>query len=470
MEIMGNMENRFDTLIRGGTAIMENGAVQANIGIRDGRIAALLDPAVPFEAEEVIEAGGLVVFPGLIDPHVHLWEPGPLSYREDFRHGSQASAAGGVTTLIEMPLSIPPVIDEASFRLKLDTATANSVVDFALWGGLIPRSIRELKHLHELGCIGFKAFMSYANDEYPHTPDHHLLEAMYEIAKFGGLVGVHAENADVVKYWSEKLERQGVRDADAYADGRPAVAELDAMQRVILFAGETGCRLHIVHMTVAEGGEMVNRAKARGVRVSNETCPHYLLFDKSALAEKGVFAKCNPPLRSAENREALWEQLFKGNIDCIGSDHGPYTDEEKTASGGDIWSAPPGFGGIELILPTMISEGYHKRGLSLERIALLTSTNAAKIFGLYPRKGSIRVGSDADLVLADLNETWTYRGESSFSKTKTSHSIYDGVTFKGRVKTTLVRGRKVYDQAAIVVTPGYGEFIPAGTSSWSYNR
>lgn len=330
----------------------------------------------------------------------------------------------------------------------------------------MPRTVGRLLPMHELGCIGFKAFMSYANDDYPHTPDHDLLAAMHETAKFGGLIGVHAENADIVKHRSEALERMGVRRPEAYAEGRPPIAELDAMQRAILFAGEAGCRLHIVHMSVAEGGDMVRRAKSEGVRVSNETCPHYLLFDQSALAERGVFAKCNPPLRSAANREALWQQLLAGNIDCIGSDHGPYTDEEKLAAGDDIWQAPPGFGGIELILPTLISEGYHKRGLSLEKIARLTSTHAARIFGLNSRKGGIRVGADADLALVDLNETWTYRGTDTYSKTKTANSIYDGVSFTGRVKRTLVRGRTVFGASGIEAAPGYGTFVPAGDCDW----
>ncbi|MDY0393559.1 hypothetical protein RWE15_02785 [Virgibacillus halophilus] len=251
---------------------------------------------------------------------------------------------------------------------------------------MIPKSVDNLQEMHGLGCVGYKAFISYANKNYPHASDDVLLKGMKNAAEFNGLIGVHAENADIVETTSKEMEQEGNMDPESYPDGRPALAELEAMERAILFAEKTGCRLYIVHMTVAEGGEMVRQAKRRGIQVSNETCPHYLLFDKSVLKEKGVFAKCNPPIRSYENKEALWDQLLKGNIDCIGSDHGPYTDEEKLEFGNNIWKAPAGFSGIDVLLPTMLSEGVNNRGLDLVTLAKLVSTNAAKTFELYPKK------------------------------------------------------------------------------------
>ena len=451
-------ELKFDTVITGGTVVLPTGAIPATIGIRGGKIAGIFNPDIRLNADENVSAIGSTIFPGLVDPHVHLWEPGHLNYREDYQHGSAAAAAGGVTTMIEMPLSIPPVKDSESFELKKGIALQKSVVDFALWGALIPASLKHLEEMHELGCVAFKAFMSYANDEYPHTPDHYLLEAMKMVANFDGLIGVHAENADVVAYASEKLEEAGVMEPEAYSEGRPPIAELDAMQRAILFAKHAESRLHIVHMSVAEGGEMVKEAKEKGVRVSNETCPHYLVFDKSELNKRGAFAKCNPPLRSRENVEQLWEQLIKGNIDCIGSDHGPYTDEEKLQFD-NIWKAPPGFGGLELILPIMISEGFHKRGMSLETIANLTSTNAAAIFRLAPQKGVIQIGTEADFAIVDLNAEWTYHGKQSLSKTKTENSIYEGMNLKGKVVSTMVRGKTVFHDGKVVSPAGFGQFV-----------
>lgn len=455
------LSEKFDMVIYGGTVVLENGTMEASIGVKDGKIAAIFNREFKFQAEEMVDATDKVIFPGGIDPHVHLWEPGPQNYREDFNHGTQAAAAGGISSIIEMPLSIPPVIDKESFNLKLETASKNSVVDFALWGGLIPKSIENLEELHKLGCVGFKAFISYATKAYPHTPDFELWKAMKTVAKFNGLVGVHAENADIAEFNTREMISEGIKDPEAHSDSRPEVAELESIQKAILFSEDTGCKLYIVHISTGKGIELVNKAKERGVKVTNETCPHYLVFDRSALKEHGAFIKCNPPLRSKETVDELWEQILNGDVDCIGSDHGPYTDEEKTEHGDNLLKAPSGFGGIELIMPILISEGFHKRNLKLERIANLTSTNVAKSFGIYPQKGSIRVGSDADFAIVDLNEEWTYLATESLSKTKSKYSPYHNMKFKGRIESTIVRGTVVYDKKSIHVKQGFGKLITA---------
>lgn len=448
----------FDLMITGATVVLENGAAPASIGIKDGKVEAILDPTINFSSKNVLDATGKVMFPGLIDPHVHLYEPGPKNYREDFLHGTQAAAAGGISTIIEMPLSDPPVVDKESFDLKLKTASNNASVDFALWGGLIPSSIEQIEELHQLGCVGFKAFISYASDTFPQTPDFELWKAMSLVGKFNGLVGIHAENAEITYRTGKELEDANVHHPEAHSDGRPEIAELEAVQRAILFAEKTGCTLYLVHLSLPESIEMVRRAKERGINVFSETCPQYLLFDRSALAQHGSFIKCNPPLRSKDAVEGLWEEILNENIDCIGSDHSPYTDKEKTEHGSNIWKALPGFGGIELLLPVLLNEGYHKRKMKLESIARIASTNIAKAFGMYPRKGTIRVGSDADLTLVDLNEEWSYDATKSFSKTKSEFSPYHNMKFKGRVTTTIVRGTPVYQGKEIVVKPGYGQF------------
>lgn len=453
-------ETVFDTAIVNGTIVLEKQVVKGTIAIKDGKIAGVFDGNIKVPTLQLINATGMTVLPGAIDPHVHLWEPSPQDYREDYNCGSKAAASGGVTTLIEMPLSVPPVIDKESFDIKKKIADENSLVDFALWGGLIPKSVDKLREMHELGCVGYKAFISFANPNYPHTPDDVLFRAMKNAAEFNGLVGVHAENAVIVETACQEMEQSGNLDPESYPDGRPAVAELEAMQRAILFAEEARCRLHIVHMSVAEGGDMVAKAKERGVMVTNETCPHYLLFDKSILKEKGPFAKCNPPIRSKENKEALWDQILKGQIDFIGSDHSPYTDDEKLEGIDNIWKALPGFGGIDVLLPAMLSEGVNARGLGLLELANLVSTNVAKTFDLYPKKGTISIGSDADLVLVDLNKEWAYKGEKSFSKTKSNQGLYEGYKFKGKVMSTMVRGTIVYDDGEITADSTYGQYVP----------
>ncbi|MCM3760441.1 allantoinase AllB [Alkalihalobacillus oceani] len=454
----------FDLVITGGNVVFEEGILEASIGIKEGKIKAIVDPEVDLSSQETIYCEGKTIFPGLIDPHVHLWEPGFFEYREGFKEGSAAAAAGGVTTLIEMPLSVPPVVDEESFNLKYAIASDHSVVDFALWGGLIPSSIDDLEELHRLGVVGHKAFMSYASKSYPHAPDFELWKAMTKISEFNGLVGVHAENADITFKMSKEYKEANLTDPLHHADARPEVAELESVQKAILFAEKTGCRLYVVHMSLPEGIEMVNQAKRRkNVQVYSETCHHYLLFDQSYLSKHGAFIKCNPPLRSKEAVEGLWNNIREEEIDCIGSDHGPYTDEEKTKGHSNFWDAPSGFGGIELILPVMISEGYHKRNIKLETIAKLTSTNAAKIFGLYPKKGTIRIGSDADLTIVDLNHEWVYDATNSLSKVKSEFSPYHKRKFRGKVMKTIVRGSVVYSNHSIEVKPGYGKFV-------SYNQ
>ncbi|MGI6686710.1 MAG: allantoinase AllB [Bacillota bacterium] len=454
-----NTNKKVDVLIRGGRLVTEGGSFQGSVAISKGIIVGFLAPDTQLEAEKVIDADGCVVLPGLIDPHVHLFSPGSLEFREDFYCGTQAAAAGGVTTIITMPLDIPPLIDRESFDSKREAAKSQSVVDFAFWGGLIPKNIQNLSDLHELGCVAFKAFMSYGEDFYPNMPDQFLFEAMKKVASFNGLIGVHAENADIVAHYSKLLKENERVDGEAHSDARPEIAELEAIQRAILFAEYANCRLHICHMSTDKGAETVCSAKKRGVRVTSETCHHYLTLDRSELSLKGNFVKCNPPLRDKETVERLWQYVLKGYVDCIASDHGPFTDEQKQGGGKSIWDAPAGFGGIDAMLPLIIDEGVKKRGLALETLAKITSTNAAKIFGLYPKKGSLLIGGDADITILDLNKEWVYSGKATLSKTKSSNSPFEGRKIRGKVVATLVRGQTVYQEGQILVKPGTGRYI-----------
>ncbi|MGI6686698.1 MAG: allantoinase AllB [Bacillota bacterium] len=455
-----NSYTRVDTLIRKGTVVTEKGSFSGTIAIKNGLIVGILSPDTFIEADEVLDVPGCLVLPGLIDPHLHLFEPGAEAYREGFYFGTQAAASGGVTTIIEMPLSFPPVLDQESFNLKLKIAQSKVVVDFALWGGLIPASLKNINELKELGCIGFKAFMTNVEEFYPITTDYHLIEAMKQVAEFDGLIAVHAENDDIVAYYTKLLKDSGRLDSEVHSDSRPEFAELEAIKRAILFAEHTNCRLHVCHLSTASGAEAIRQAKQRGVRVTTETCHHYLTFDRSELSRRGNFAKCNPPLRDKENVEKLWQFVLKGNVDCISSDHGPYSDEDKQRDSGSIWDAPAGFGGIDVMLSLIYEEGVHKRGLSLEKLVALTSTNTAKIFGLYPWKGSMLIGADADIAILDPNKIWVYRGVDSLSQTKSVNTPFEGRKMKGKVIATIVRGQTVYREGKILVEPGIGKYIP----------
>lgn len=448
----------YDLLLSGGMVVFENGEKKANIAVKDGKIAAILAPEFMVDAAVVNDITGLYVFPGLIDTHAHYWEPGPQNYREDFYHATRCCARGGVTTTLEMPLSIPPVVDRETFQLKYDVAKENSVIDFGLWGGCIPSSVDHMKEMNDLGCCAFKVFISYANPDYPHMPDHELCRAMEKAAEFGGLIAVHAENADIVSNFCNWKKEEGITKPSRYHEGRPPFSEVEAINRASLFARVYNSELLICHMSAAEGVDAAMEARGKGTKIYTETCPHYLAYDNTRMDECGAFAKCNPPIRPRENLEKLWNHVLAGNIDVIGTDHGPYGWEEK-AEAPNIWDALPGFGGVELMLTIMLTEGYQKRGLTLPQIAKMTSVNAARIFGLK-NKGAIEIGKDADFAIVDIGKSWKYEGMSSFSKTRLDCGIFEGYESGAMVKETVVRGKTVYKEGSITVESGYGMYIP----------
>lgn len=445
-------------IFQGGKIVLPDRVIDGSLVVKNGKVFGIVDKEFP-KIGEVIDVTGKVLLPGLIDSHVHMWDPSPLNYREDWYCGSRAAAAGGVTTIIDMPLSVPPVTNKAGFDLKLNIASENSCVDFAFWGGLIPSCIDSLKELNDLGCVAYKGFMSFANPDYPQITDGYLVNGMRELLEFDGIAGVHAENAECADFESKCYQEIGCKDFSKYNDARAWWIEFEAIQRAVLFSKVTGARLLINHMTIAEGAEYLRKEKLQNNKLFVETCPHYLLFDNTALNKYGSYAKCNPPLRSRENVDLLWKYVLDGSIDIIGSDHGPYSDDEKVKEG-NFWNEYCGFGGIDAMLPGLISEGIHKRGLSLERLAAITSGNTSKIMGLYPKKGSLLPGSDADIAVIDLNCEWAYDGLKSFSKTKSTKSIYQNYEFRGKVTATYVRGELVYNGETIVGEKGYGNYVP----------
>ena len=449
------------TVLKGGMVVLPGSTKKLDLVMKGERIEALVNDfrKTTEQGYQIIDVSGKVLLPGLIDTHVHMWDPSPLNYREDWYSGSQCAAEGGITTIIDMPLSVPPVVDKEGFDLKHETAGRQSCVDFAFWGGLTPDCLDQMEKLNELGCVAYKGFMSFANHDYPQITDGYLVKGMEIARKFDGLIGVHAENAEVADFGCRRMVEIGESDPAKYDDARPWWVELEAIQRACLFTRAVGNRLYICHMTIAQGAEYLKMEKCRGTRVYVETCPQYLLFDHDVLRTKGAYAKCNPPFRSRENVEKLWEYVMDGTIDTIGSDHGPYQDEEKTKEG-DFFKELCGFGGFDGLLPIMLTEGGNKRGLMLERLADLTSGNAARIMGLFPKKGSLIPGTDADIVVADLNEEWIFDGTKSFSKTKSEKNVYHGMKMKGRVKQTWVRGKLVYRDGCVIGEAGYGRYVP----------
>ncbi|HXL78842.1 MAG TPA: allantoinase AllB [Candidatus Eisenbacteria bacterium] len=413
-------------IIRGGTVVTARGVEKADIAIAGDQIAAvglnLADDGVE------IDASGLHVFPGGIDSHVHFNEPGRTKW-EDIAHGSSALAAGGYTTFIDMPLnSLPVTTTVEAFDLKLGAMNRSSKVDFSLWGGLVPGNMNQLEALVERGVMGFKAFMCPSGiDEFPACDKRTLREGMKRIAELGSILLVHAEDP------SELREPIGHNALDFVAS-RPARAELAAITVAVETAGDTGCPVHIVHVSTALGADVIAATQHLGADVSGETCPHYLLYTEADMERLGGIAKCAPPFRTPVDRERLWR------MPMVVSDHSPCTLELK--QGDDFRQIWGGISGCQSTRHLLLADGR----LELQTVGAVTSTNIAKRFGVT-NKGDIAAGFDADLWMVDLDWEGVVRSQDLLYRNP--FSVHEGQKIRGRTIRTLVRGQE----------PGAGRFI-----------
>lgn len=455
------MDDNYELIVRGGLVVLPNEASVLDIGVREGLVAGLGTRLAAGPDTEIVDARGLWVLPGMVDAHVHLNEPG-MGHWEGFATGSAALAAGGCTTFIDMPLNgLPPTVDTAALRMKADLAAGVSSIDYAFWGGLVPGNEGKLEPLHESGVVAFKAFLSDPGGEaearFREVDDATLLEGMSRLASFGGLLGLHAESDSLTSRLAAQAAAEGRTDAAAFASSRPVLAELEAVSRALLFARETGCRLHIVHVSSPEAIELIHRARLDGLDVTAETCPHYLLLTERDMAAIGPAAKCAPPMRDAARRERLWAQLEAGMIDMIASDHSPSPEEWKSLAGRTFMSAWGGIAGAQSSLELMLDEGVIRRGLPLTKLARLLAEGPARRFGLAGRKGRIGIGLDADLALVDPAAAYTLTREHLYQRHK--HSPYIGRPLSCRVAATYVRGVKVYSAGEGIVCAGGGEML-----------
>lgn len=420
----------FDLLITGAEPHRE-------IGIIDGKIAGLHGGS----AHEIIEAHGLRIFPGVIDPHVHFNEPGREDW-EGISTGSAACAAGGTTTFFDMPLnSTPPVIDAAAFERKRMLAEQKSYVDFALWGGLVPGNAGALSRLKAAGAIAVKAFMSASGiEDFPKSDRATLAAGMREAAKLGLIIGVHAE-IDHPAY----QRGTSIRD---YLASRPISMELEAIALALELAEETGCALHVVHVSSAAGISLIAEARRRGVDVTCETCPHYLVLNEEDVERIGALAKCAPPVRSESERLRLLEEARAGKVDVIGSDHSPAPASMKNDP--DFFRVWGGISGCQHLLSLVL-------GLNLpaEVVTQLTATNAANRFGIGAEKRGIQVGSDADLVLVEPVNAAIDTADLLY---RHRHTPYAGLPLRHRPRRVLLRGRTVFADGHIAGPPS-GRFL-----------
>ena len=425
-----------DFIIRGATVCLPERTEVTTVAVADGKICAIGEELT---AREEIDASGQMLLPGAIDAHVHYNEPGRTDW-EGWATGSLASAAGGATCVFEMPLNAhPPTLDAESFRLKQAAAEASAVVDFALWGGLTPVNLDKMSVLADCGVIGFKAFMSSSGTEdFPRSDASVLRTGMKRAAEHGLPVAVHAEDEAAVAAAAEAARAAGRTTMRDYLNSRSIAAEVAAIRQACEIAGETSCHLQVVHVSCGEGLDEILAARRRGVDVTAETCPHYLLLAADDAVRIGADAKCAPPLRSEEVRADLVRRVKAGDFDTVGTDHSPCPPGMK--QGTDFFKVWGGIMGAQQFLPALCAAG-----LSGVQIAELTASHVAARFGLAGRKGAIRVGMDADLVLLDGRAKSTVRSRDLL--TRHAISAYVGCEFPASVGAVWVRGTTAWSQS-----------------------
>ena len=454
----------YDVVIRGGTVVTEDGVQLADVAVTSGRIAALLTPGTETATSEVIEASGLHVLPGAVDIHFHVRAPA-YPERGTVSSETKAAAAGGVTTLFEMPISKPCCATPEVFRNRRDLFAEQAYVDFALYGAPGTLDPINIAGMVEEGAIGFKIFMTEApkgrDDEFIGLclpQEGPLLESLHLVADSGLVTSVHAESSPLLKYFTDKLLKTGRNDPSTHGESRPPVVEALAIAKLLTLNQQAGASLHVAHVTSRMAVDTIRMFQEKGMNVTAETCPQYLLFTEAELAKFGSYAKINPPLRTMDDQEALWEALKDGTLSSVATDHSPFTVEEKEKARTDIWAAPPGAPGIEELVPGMLNAVANGR-LSIQQAVALMSTNGAKRFGLYPRKGVIAVGADADFAIVDLNSETVIRKEELYTQARLGDHLYDGMTFQGKIDRTILAGRTIFD-GKIVGQPGQGKFLP----------
>jgi allantoinase len=454
----------FDSLIRNGNVVTAEGCRLLDVGIRDGRIVALLEPGSRSVADSEIDAQSKHVLPGAVDIHFHVRAPA-YPERGTVVTETSAAAAGGVTTVFEMPISKPCCATPEMLASRRELFAADSYVDFALYGAPGTLSWENVQGMADEGAIGFKIFTTEApkgrDDEFVGLclPDEGDIYTALELVASTGLVtSVHAESDPLLKHFTSQLVGTGRNDPETHGESRPPVVEATAIAKVLTMNEAVGAALHIAHVTSRHALSTLRKFQRQGTDVTGETCPQYLWFTEAALREHGSFAKINPPLRTHEDQQALWEALTDGTLIAVATDHSPFTVEEKERARTDIWAAPPGAPGVEALVPSMLDAVAEGRLSLLDAVALM-STNGAKRFGIYPRKGVVAVGADADLIVVDLNERTTIRKEQLKTKARLSDRLYDGRTFTGSVLRTMVRGRTVYESGTVVGSPGWGAFV-----------
>jgi allantoinase len=443
----------FDLLVQNGNVVGTDEIFEGNIYVRGDKIAAVTGKDVVWEAREVKDASGKLVFPGMIDVHAHLNDPG-YTWREDFEHGTAAAAAGGVTTIIDMPLQNEPALTDASiFRAKHEAVKGKALVNYAFWGGLTGAPDRR-QELHDAGVVAFKVFMGPVSPDYRSLDLGTIRDVLARAASLEALVGFHAEDFSIIKYEEARAREEGRAGRGDFLRSRPPAAEVIAVENVIALARETGARAHICHVSHPDAAERVRRAQAEGLPISAETCTHYLVYTEDDFLREGALFKCAPPLREKSAAQSLWSYVIDGTLGCVASDHSPCAlrekeeklrENEKNGENG-IFGAWGGISGIQTTMQVFYHRAVCQRRLSPTLLSARLTQGPAKIFGLSGRKGAIEVGFDADFVIFDPEREWEITPDSLLYLNKIS--AFAGLKGKGRPVATFVGGEQVFSDRA----------------------
>ena len=442
-----------DLIVRNGLVVTADSELQADLAIREGRFVAIVPPgqldsrALRLDGAEVVDGSGLYVLPGVIDAHVHFREPG-LEHKEDWSSGSEAAVMGGITTVLEMPNTVPPTDGAERVEAKRKLAEGRSWVDFGLFGLLGRGGVARLRPMARAGVVGFKCFLGETTGALPGPDEAELLITLREAATLGLRVGFHAEDRAIIGPLMEAAKAAHRTDAMAHLETRPTSAEVAAIERACRLAAEAGAAIHIHHLSSRDGLATVEAWRSRGLDVTLEVTPHHLFLSSDDVRRLGTITRVNPPLRAPGEGAELRGAVAEGRIEVVASDHAPHTHAEKQHP--DVWQVSPGFAGVEILVPLLLS-AVHAGQLTLQDVVRVTSEGPARTWGLFPRKGAIAVGSDADLNLVDLRREGVI--DQARLHGKEPATPFHGRQTVGAPVATILRGRVVMRDGQLVGTP-----------------
>lgn len=462
----------YDLLIYGGTIVTATESMKANVYVQDEKIAAITSPFVKMDAKQVVDASGKYIYAGFIDSHVHSRDGG-ATHKEDFFHSTRAAVAGGLTTVFEMPNAVPAVVDKESFMEQKANLLSKAHVDFAMWGLCVGKLNNDkLMELSECGVGAFKFFWGYAINKknysliYNYDPedqnvippfdDGEVYSIFEHVAETKKPVAIHAENADLIKELTAGVNPKNYENEfEALLACRPNLAEVLVVKTAIEFSKDTGARLHILHVSAKETPGLIRDARQKGIAVTGETCPHYLYLTDKDYDRIGSMIKCYPPVRHQEDQDALWEGLQDGALSLVCSDHAPHTPKEKE---GSLFKIPSGMCGLETLAPLMI-QAVNDGKITKEQLADVLSEQPAKMFGVYPQKGSMEIGTDADFTIVDFDRIYEVDAKKFQSVSKVT--AFDGMKIRGCAVYGILRGHVIMKDGEVLEDHPIGKFIPA---------